>query len=73
MGGINFFPNDLEVKDQKIILRLDLNVPIQDKIIKTQFKLYPEHLIAMKKVFLLMVNIHHVIVILKIIKNLSGN
>ncbi len=34
MGGINFFPNDLEVKDQKIILRLDLNVPIQDKIIK---------------------------------------
>ena len=34
MGGINFFPNDLEVKDQKIILRLDFNVPIQDKIIK---------------------------------------
>ena len=34
MGGINFFPNDLEVKDQKIILRLDLNVPIKDKIIK---------------------------------------
>ena len=34
MGGINFFPNDLEVKDQKIILRLDLNVPIKDKVIK---------------------------------------
>ena len=25
MGEINFFPDDLEVKDQKIILRLDLN------------------------------------------------
>ncbi len=34
MGGINFFPNDLEVKEQKIILRLDLNVPIKDKVIK---------------------------------------
>ena len=34
MGEINFFPDDLEVKDQKIILRLDLNVPIEDKIIK---------------------------------------
>ena len=33
MGGINFFPNDLEVKDQKIILRLDLNVPIKNRII----------------------------------------
>ena len=29
-----FFPNDLEVKDQKIILRLDFNVPIEDKVIK---------------------------------------
>ncbi len=34
MGEINFFPDDLEVKDQKIILRLDLNVPIKDKVIK---------------------------------------
>ena len=34
MGGINFFPKDLDVKDQKIILRLDLNVPIKDKVIK---------------------------------------
>ncbi len=34
MGEINFFPNDLEIKDQKIILRLDLNVPIKDKVIK---------------------------------------
>ncbi len=34
MGEINFFPDDLEIKDQKIILRLDLNVPIQNKIIK---------------------------------------
>tara|TARA_Y200000002_G_scaffold381179_1_gene394500 strand:- start:1228 stop:2418 length:1191 start_codon:yes stop_codon:yes gene_type:complete len=34
MGEISFFPEDLEVRDQKIILRLDLNVPIKDKIIK---------------------------------------
>ena len=34
MDGINFFPNDLEVKDQKIILRLDFNVPIKDRVIK---------------------------------------
>ena len=34
MGGINFFPNNLEVKDQKIILRLDFNVPIDNKVIK---------------------------------------
>ncbi len=33
MGEINFFPDDLEIKDQKIILRLDLNVPIKDKVI----------------------------------------
>ena len=34
MGEINFFPDDLEIKDQKIILRLDLNVPVKDKVIK---------------------------------------
>ncbi len=34
MGKINYFPDDLEIKDQKIILRLDLNVPIKDKVIK---------------------------------------
>ena len=34
MGEINFFPENLEIKDQKIILRLDLNVPIKDKVIK---------------------------------------
>jgi phosphoglycerate kinase len=34
MGEISFFPDDLEVKNQKIILRLDLNVPIKNKIIK---------------------------------------
>ncbi len=34
MGEINFFPDDLEIKNQKIILRLDLNVPIKDKVIK---------------------------------------
>ncbi len=34
MGKINFFPDDLEVEDQKIILRLDLNVPIKNKVIE---------------------------------------
>jgi len=34
MGEILFFPNDLEVRNQKVILRLDLNVPIKDGIIK---------------------------------------
>ena len=34
MGEINFFPDDLEIEDLKIILRLDLNVPIKNKIIK---------------------------------------
>ncbi len=33
MGEINFFPENYEIKNQKIILRLDLNVPIQNKII----------------------------------------
>ena len=34
MSEINFFSDDLEIKDQKIILRLDLNVPIKNKVIK---------------------------------------
>ena len=34
MGEINFFSDDLEIKDQKVILRLDLNVPIKDKVLK---------------------------------------
>ena len=33
MGEINFFPEDLEIRDQKVILRLDLNVPIKNKVI----------------------------------------
>ena len=33
MGEINFFPENLEIRDQKVILRLDLNVPIKNKII----------------------------------------
>ena len=33
MVKINFFPEDLEIKGLKIILRLDLNVPIKNKII----------------------------------------
>ncbi len=30
---INFFPESLDVQNKKVILRLDLNVPIKDKII----------------------------------------
>ncbi len=34
MSEISFFPEDLDIKNQKIILRLDLNVPMKDKTIK---------------------------------------
>ena len=34
MSEISFFPEDLEITNQKVILRLDLNVPIKDKTIK---------------------------------------
>ena len=34
MDKINFFPDNLNVQNKKIILRLDFNVPIKDKIIK---------------------------------------
>ena len=33
MDKINFFPDNLSVQNQKIILRLDFNVPLKDKII----------------------------------------
>ena len=33
MDKINFFPDNLDVQNQKIILRLDLNVPLKNKII----------------------------------------
>ena len=33
MDKINFFPENLDIKNQKIILRLDLNVPLKDKTI----------------------------------------
>ena len=33
MDKIKFFPNNLDVCGKKIILRLDLNVPIKNKII----------------------------------------
>ena len=33
MDKINFFPDNLNIQNQKIILRLDLNVPIKDKVI----------------------------------------
>ncbi len=39
MGEIRFFPDDLEVKNKKIILRLDLNVPIKNKIIKDETRI----------------------------------
>ena len=32
MDKINFFPDNLDVQNKKIILRLDLNVPLKDKI-----------------------------------------
>jgi len=34
MDKINFFPDDLDVQNKKVILRLDLNVPIKEKVIK---------------------------------------
>ena len=33
MDKINFFPDNLDVQNQKIILRLDLNVPLKNKLI----------------------------------------
>ena len=41
MDKINFFPENLNIINQKIILRLDLNVPIKDKVIEddTRIKL----------------------------------
>ena len=34
MDRINFFPKKINVQNQKIILRLDLNVPLKDKVIQ---------------------------------------
>jgi phosphoglycerate kinase len=34
MDKINFFPENLDIQNQKLILRLDLNVPIKDKVIQ---------------------------------------
>ena len=34
MGKINFFPDNLNIQNKKIILRLDLNVPLKDKVIQ---------------------------------------
>jgi len=34
MDKINFFPDNLDVQNKKIVLRLDLNVPLKDRIIK---------------------------------------
>jgi phosphoglycerate kinase len=34
MNEIRFFPDDLDITNQKVILRLDLNVPVKDRTIK---------------------------------------
>ena len=34
MDEINFFPDSLDVRNEKVVLRLDLNVPLRDKIIQ---------------------------------------
>ncbi|MDC0618943.1 phosphoglycerate kinase [Pelagibacteraceae bacterium] len=34
MDKIKFFPENLDIKNKKIILRLDLNVPLKDKVIQ---------------------------------------
>ena len=34
MDKINFFPENLDVQNQKVILRLDLNVPLKNKVIQ---------------------------------------
>ena len=34
MGKINFFPDNLDIQNQKVLLRLDLNVPIKNKVIQ---------------------------------------
>jgi len=34
MDKINFFPDNLDIQNKKIILRLDLNVPLKNKVIK---------------------------------------
>ncbi len=39
MGEINFLPDNLEIQNQKIILRLDLNVPIKNKIIQDETRI----------------------------------
>ena len=31
MPGIKYFPENLDVEDKKVILRLDLNVPLKNK------------------------------------------
>ena len=34
MDKINFFPENLDIQNQKVILRLDFNVPLRDKVIQ---------------------------------------
>ena len=39
MSEIRFFPEDLEISNQRVILRLDLNVPIKDRVIKDETRI----------------------------------
>ena len=39
MDKINFFPENLDIQNKKIILRLDLNVPLKDKIIQDETRI----------------------------------
>ena len=41
MDKINFFPEDLDIQNKKIILRLDLNVPLRNKVIQDYTCAYP--------------------------------
>jgi phosphoglycerate kinase len=39
MDKINFFPENLDIQNKKVILRLDLNVPLRDKVIQDDTKI----------------------------------
>ena len=38
MDKIKFFPENLDVQNKKLILRLDLNVPLKDKVIQDKIE-----------------------------------
>ena len=39
MDKINFFPENLDIQNQKVILRLDLNVPLKDRVIQDETRI----------------------------------